>query len=158
MHADAANSLVRRLSNTFSYPVTNTMSMLRGGCSAGFHQLQLGRCKGKSHVKLLADGSRFFVIVLGIAIMFAPLRAARVLADRDGYQRRRRCVASGRRGCDRLRVARSAAWRIVRPRYRQPSGGKGVVSELPQHQVPLELALLNVRRELLIRVPVVQQR
>lgn len=74
MRADVAKSLVWLLPNTFSYPTTITMSMLRGGWSVGFHPFQVRPRLGKSHVKLLADGSRFFVIILRIATMFAPLR------------------------------------------------------------------------------------
>ncbi|MFN3241389.1 MAG: glycosyltransferase family 2 protein [Planctomycetota bacterium] len=74
MRADVAKSLVWLLPNTFSYPTTITMSMLRGGWSVGFHPFQVRQRKGKSHVRLFADGSRFFVIILRIATMFAPLR------------------------------------------------------------------------------------
>ena len=74
LRADVAKSLVWLLPNTFSYPTTITMSMLRGGWSVGFHPFQVRQRKGKSHVRLLADGSRFFIIILRIATMFAPLR------------------------------------------------------------------------------------
>ncbi|HEB52645.1 MAG TPA: glycosyltransferase family 2 protein [bacterium] len=74
MRADVAKSLVWLLPNTFSYPTTITMSMLRGGWSVGFHPFRVRRRKGKSHVRLFADGARFFVIILRIATMFAPLR------------------------------------------------------------------------------------
>lgn len=74
LRADVAKSLVWLLPNTFSYPTTITMSMLRGGWSVGFHPFQVRQRKGKSHVRLFADGSRFFVIILRIATMFAPLR------------------------------------------------------------------------------------
>lgn len=74
MRTDVAKSLVWLLPNTFSYPTTITMSMLRGGWSVGFHPFQVRQRQGKSHVRLFADGSRFFVIILRIATMFAPLR------------------------------------------------------------------------------------
>jgi glycosyltransferase involved in cell wall biosynthesis len=74
LRADVAKDLVWLLPNTFSYPTTITMSMLRGGWSVGFHPFQVRQRKGKSHVKLLQDGSRFFLIILRIATMFAPLR------------------------------------------------------------------------------------
>ncbi|MFM1874102.1 MAG: hypothetical protein RL398_3524, partial [Planctomycetota bacterium] len=57
-----------------SYPTTITMSMLRGGWSVGFHPFTVRKRQGKSHVRLFADGSRFFLIILRIATMFAPLR------------------------------------------------------------------------------------
>ena len=74
VRADVAKDLVWLLPNTFSYPTTITMSMLRGGWSVGFHPFTVRQRKGKSHIRLLADGSRFFLIILRIATMFAPLR------------------------------------------------------------------------------------
>lgn len=74
LRADIAKDLVWLLPNTFSYPTTITMSMLRGGWSVGFHPFQVRQRRGKSHVRLFADGSRFFMIILRIATMFAPLR------------------------------------------------------------------------------------
>lgn len=74
LRADVAKDLVWLLPNTFSYPTTITMSMLRGGWAVGFHPFQVRQRRGKSHIRLLADGSRFFLIILRIATMFAPLR------------------------------------------------------------------------------------
>lgn len=74
LRADVAKDLVWLLPNTFSYPTTITMSMLRGGWSVGFHPFQVRQRLGKSHVRLIADGSRFFLIILRIATMFSPLR------------------------------------------------------------------------------------
>jgi glycosyltransferase involved in cell wall biosynthesis len=74
VRADVVKDLVWLLPNTFSYPTTITMSMLRGGWSVGFHPFRVRPRQGRSHVRLLADGSRFFLIILRIATMFAPLR------------------------------------------------------------------------------------
>lgn len=74
VRADVVKDLVWLLPNTFSYPTTITMSMLRGGWSVGFHPFQVRPRQGRSHVRLFADGSRFFLIILRIATMFAPLR------------------------------------------------------------------------------------
>jgi glycosyltransferase involved in cell wall biosynthesis len=74
VRADVVKDLVWLLPNTFSYPTTITMSMLRGGWSVGFHPFRVRQRKGRSHVRLFADGSRFFLIILRIATMFAPLR------------------------------------------------------------------------------------
>ncbi|MEO6593758.1 MAG: glycosyltransferase family 2 protein [Planctomycetota bacterium] len=74
VRADVAKDLVWLLPNTFSYPTTITMSMLRGGWSVAFHPFAVRQRQGKSHIRLLADGSRFFLIILRIATMFAPLR------------------------------------------------------------------------------------
>jgi glycosyltransferase involved in cell wall biosynthesis len=74
LRADIAKDLVYLLPNTFSYPTTITMSMLRAGYGVGFHPIAVRARKGKSHVRLVADGSRFFLIILRIATFFAPLR------------------------------------------------------------------------------------
>lgn len=74
VRADVAKDLVWLLPNTFSYPTTLTMSMLRGGWSVAFHPFSVRERGGKSHIRLIADGSRFFLIILRIATMFAPLR------------------------------------------------------------------------------------
>ena len=74
VRADVAKDLVWLLPNTFSYPTTITMSMLRGGWSVAFLPFAVRARHGKSHIRLLADGSRFFLIILRIATMFAPLR------------------------------------------------------------------------------------
>jgi hypothetical protein len=50
------------------------MSMLRAGYGVGFHPIAVRARRGKSHVRLIKDGSRFFLIILRIATFFAPLR------------------------------------------------------------------------------------
>jgi hypothetical protein len=45
-----------------------------------FHPIEVRRRGGKSHVRLLRDGSRFLVIILRIATFFAPLRVFGPLA------------------------------------------------------------------------------
>jgi glycosyltransferase involved in cell wall biosynthesis len=74
VRADIAKDLVYLLPNTFSYPSTITLSMLRAGYAVGFQRFEVRKRRGRSHVRLLADGSRFFLIILRIATFFAPLR------------------------------------------------------------------------------------
>jgi glycosyltransferase involved in cell wall biosynthesis len=74
LRADIAKDLVYLLPNTFSYPTTLTMAMLRAGYAVGFTPITVRPRLGKSHVRLIADGSRFFLIILRIATFFAPLR------------------------------------------------------------------------------------
>jgi glycosyltransferase involved in cell wall biosynthesis len=74
LRADVAKDLVHLLPNTFSYPTTITMTMLKAGYAVGFAPFQVRQRKGKSHVRLVADGSRFFLIILRIATFYAPLR------------------------------------------------------------------------------------
>jgi hypothetical protein len=74
LRADIGKSLVYLLPNTFSYPTTLTLSLLRCGYSVGFVPFEVRRRVGKSHIRLLKDGSRFVLIILKIATFFAPLR------------------------------------------------------------------------------------
>lgn len=74
MRADAAKGFVYLLPNTFSYPTTITLAMLRAGYSVAFEPICVRPRQGKSHINLLRDGSRFVLIILRIATFFAPLR------------------------------------------------------------------------------------
>lgn len=84
VRSDVAKGLVYLLPNTFSYPTTMTLTMMRNGYSVGFHPFQVRPREGKSHIKLLRDGSRFLLIILRIATMVAPLRVFLPLAFGTG--------------------------------------------------------------------------
>jgi len=62
------------LPNTFSYPTTITMAYLRSGRSIKYIPIQTKARKGRSKIKLLQDGSRFFLIIIKVATLFSPLR------------------------------------------------------------------------------------
>jgi glycosyltransferase involved in cell wall biosynthesis len=72
--ADIALQFVSLLPNTFSYPTTITMAILRSGYSLVYVPIKANRCMGKSKIKLLRDGSRFFLIIVKIATLFSPMR------------------------------------------------------------------------------------
>jgi glycosyltransferase involved in cell wall biosynthesis len=74
IRADAARGFVYLLPNTFSYPTTITLAMLRAGYSVGFVPFAVRARVGRSHIRLLRDGSRFLLIIMRIATFFAPLR------------------------------------------------------------------------------------
>jgi glycosyltransferase involved in cell wall biosynthesis len=74
VRADALKGFAYLLPNTFSYPTTITLAMMRAGYAVGFHPIQVRRRQGKSHIRLIRDGSRFLLIILRIATFFAPLR------------------------------------------------------------------------------------
>src|SRR5690606_27932406 len=80
VRADVLKSFVYLLPNTFSYPTTITLAMLRAGYSVAFHPIRVRPRAGRSHIRLLRDGSRFLVIILRIATLFAPLRVFAPLA------------------------------------------------------------------------------
>jgi len=62
------------LPNTFSYPSTLTMAYLRSGRSVKYVPIETRARKGKSKIKLVQDGIRFFLIITKIATLFSPLR------------------------------------------------------------------------------------
>ncbi len=72
--ADIAAQFVSLLPNTFSYPTTITMAILRSGFSLAYVPIRANRCVGKSKIKLIRDGSRFLLIMLKIATLFSPMR------------------------------------------------------------------------------------
>ncbi|KFN40049.1 glycosyl transferase [Smithella sp. F21] len=72
--ADIAGQFVPLLPNTFSYPTTITMAILRSGFSLDYVPIRANRCVGKSKIKLIRDGSRFLLIMLKIATLFSPMR------------------------------------------------------------------------------------
>ncbi|ROQ90786.1 glycosyltransferase family 2 protein [Desulfosoma caldarium] len=62
------------LPNTFSYPTTLTMAYLRSGRSVCYVPIQAQKRQGRSKIKPLRDGVRFFLIILKISTLFSPLR------------------------------------------------------------------------------------
>jgi glycosyltransferase involved in cell wall biosynthesis len=72
-----ANILKRHtylLPNTFSYPTTLTLSLLRAGHSLRYEPVHTQEREGKSKIKLLRDGVRFLLIIFKIATLFSPLK------------------------------------------------------------------------------------
>ncbi len=62
------------LPNGFSYPTTSTMAFFRSGLSVAYVPIEVKRREGKSHIRLLRDGFRFFIIVLKVGALFSPMR------------------------------------------------------------------------------------
>lgn len=74
IRAALAKRLVFLLPNTFSYPTTLTLAVVRSGYSLAYVPIQTVKRQGKSKIKLLRDGSRFFLILFKIATLFSPLK------------------------------------------------------------------------------------
>jgi glycosyltransferase involved in cell wall biosynthesis len=72
--AKIAKRFVYLLPNTFSYPTTLTLSMIRAGYSVCFIPISTRKRVGKSKIKLLKDGTRFFLIMMRIATIYSPFR------------------------------------------------------------------------------------
>lgn len=62
------------LPNTFSYPTTLTMAVIRAGYSLKYIDIVAASRVGKSKIKLLRDGLRFLTIMVRIATLFSPMK------------------------------------------------------------------------------------
>jgi glycosyltransferase involved in cell wall biosynthesis len=74
VRAEAARKFLYMLPNTFSYPSTLTLALLRSGRPVRFVPIEARRRKGTSKIHLVQDGTRFLLIILRVATAFAPLR------------------------------------------------------------------------------------
>ncbi|MFN2268161.1 MAG: glycosyltransferase family 2 protein [Desulfonatronovibrio sp.] len=72
--ADIARQFISMLPNTFSYPTTLTMAVVRSGYSLTYLPIKTKKRMGKSKIRLFQDGSRFLLIIIKIATLFSPLR------------------------------------------------------------------------------------
>ena len=62
------------LPNGFSYPTTITMSFFRAGYSVSYLPIEAPPRIGKSHIRVVRDGIRFFLIIFKIGTLYSPLK------------------------------------------------------------------------------------
>jgi len=62
------------LPNGFSYPTTSTMAFFRSALPIAYVPINARKRDGKSHIKIIRDGIRFFIIILKIGALFSPMR------------------------------------------------------------------------------------
>ncbi len=74
VRTSTARQFIYLLPNTFSYPSTLTMAYLRSGRSIKYVPIETKARIGKSKIKLLSDGTRFFLIITKVATLFSPFR------------------------------------------------------------------------------------
>ncbi|SMC72955.1 Glycosyltransferase involved in cell wall bisynthesis [Desulfocicer vacuolatum DSM 3385] len=75
VNAAMAKRFLYLFPNTYSYPTTLTLSVLRSGRSVKYIPISSNqRRKGKSGIHLFKDGVRFFMIIIKICTLFSPLR------------------------------------------------------------------------------------
>jgi len=73
--SDIARNLLYLLPNTYSYPTTLTLGVLRSGRSMRYVTINpQSRKKGKSKIRIFRDGIRFFLIITKICALYSPLR------------------------------------------------------------------------------------
>ena len=73
--SDVARSFIYLLPNTYSYPTTITLGVLRSGMSVKYVPIKVHKRKqGRSNINLFRDGIRFFMILTRICTLFSPMR------------------------------------------------------------------------------------
>ena len=73
--AEIAREFLYLLPNTYSYPTTMTLGVLRTGRSLSYVPINARkRQKGKSKIKFFRDGTRFFMIIIRICTFYSPMR------------------------------------------------------------------------------------
>ena len=73
--ADIARNFLYLLPNTYSYPTTITLGVLRNGNSVKYIPVRVQkRQNGHSSIKFFQDGIRFFMIITRIATLYSPMR------------------------------------------------------------------------------------
>jgi glycosyltransferase involved in cell wall biosynthesis len=73
--AEIAQRFLYLLPNTYSYPTTLTLAVLREGRSMIYVPVESeGRKKGKSQIRIMKDGVRFIMIIARICALYSPLR------------------------------------------------------------------------------------
>ncbi|MDX8414289.1 MAG: glycosyltransferase family 2 protein [Mariprofundales bacterium] len=60
--------------NGFSYPTTSTLALLKAGANTCYVPIEAHRRVGTSKIRLLQDGSKFFLIILKLSTLFSPMR------------------------------------------------------------------------------------
>jgi glycosyltransferase involved in cell wall biosynthesis len=71
---DIAREFLHLLPNTYSYPSTITLAVVRSGYQLAYHPIRVARRKGKSKLHLVRDGTRFLLIIFKITTLFSPLK------------------------------------------------------------------------------------
>jgi len=73
--AEIAYNLLYLLPNSYSYPTTITLGVLRSGRSLKYIPIDINKRKdGASNISLFRDGIRFFMIITKICALYSPFR------------------------------------------------------------------------------------
>ena len=73
-NADKFREFLPLLPNGFSYPTTSTMAFFRSGYGVAYVPIHAAKRQGKSHIRPLRDGTRFFLIIFRVATLYSPLK------------------------------------------------------------------------------------
>lgn len=73
--SDFAHNFLYLLPNTYSYPTTITLGVLKSGRSVKYVPIKVRKRKrGNSKIRIIQDGVRFFLIITKICALYSPLR------------------------------------------------------------------------------------
>ncbi len=67
-------TFIHLLPNGFSTPTTTTLAFIKGGYNVRFEPVEAEARVGKSKIRLVQDGAKFFIIILKIVTIFSPMR------------------------------------------------------------------------------------
>ncbi len=74
VRAEKFREFLHLLPNGFSYPTTITMSFFRAGYPVCYVPIDVLKREGKSHINLVKDGIRFFLIIFKVGTLYSPLK------------------------------------------------------------------------------------
>ena len=74
VRAEKFRQFLYLLPNGFSYPTTITMSFFRAGYGVVYEPIHAPKRIGASHLRLVRDGLRFFLIIFKIGSLYSPLK------------------------------------------------------------------------------------
>ena len=74
VRAGVARRFLYLLPNTFSYPTTITLACFKTGLPVAYVPIEARKRVGRSKIRIVEDGTRFFLIILKIATFFSPFR------------------------------------------------------------------------------------
>src|SRR5690554_949678 len=74
VNAEKFKQFLYLLPNGFSYPTTITMAFFRAGYGVAYEPIIAPERIGKSHINLLKDGMRFFLIIFKIGTLYSPMK------------------------------------------------------------------------------------
>jgi glycosyltransferase involved in cell wall biosynthesis len=74
VRADKFRKFLYLLPNGFSYPTTSTMAFFRSAFPVTYVPIEAAKREGKSKIRNMRDGTRFFIIILKVGALFSPMR------------------------------------------------------------------------------------
>jgi glycosyltransferase involved in cell wall biosynthesis len=74
VRADKLKEFLYLLPNGFSYPTTITMAFFRAGYPIAYVPIRAQQREGRSHIRPVRDGARFFLIIFRVGTLYSPLK------------------------------------------------------------------------------------